>query len=910
MSSNALKDICRQAMDAARDGLAWIASPENAERVGGERPTAERQLKKSAIAARKALAAADRPMCVAVFGPSQAGKSYLVSVLARAGEAPLMARFDGLDHDVDFIRDINPGGDKESTGLVTRFSLTKEPSPPGFPVVLRLLSEIDIAKILANTYFHDSDPKKRTPLSAEAVVKALEQANSRQGPTPQSPGLKEEDIWDFQDYVEKQFAGQAAVDTLSAFWREAASMVQMLSIEDRAELLSTVWGGQPRFTALYVELVKTLEKLGHAANAYCPIEALVPRNASIIDVETLKGLGKPGEPTLTIRSMNGPAIELPRPVITALVAELRIAITDKPWPFFEHTDLLDFPGARSRQKVDLNAMLEEPDALKGFFVRGKVAFLFDRYVAEQELSSMLLCIRDSNQEVVTLPDTIDDWIRNSHGETAAERARVETTLFFVLTMFDKHFNERAGDEGHDPGDRFQARLGASLTGYFGKAHKWPFEWVPGKPFNNVFWLRNPNFRSEFLIRYREGHETEILPEKVAKVTALREGYLKVPAVTSHFADPARAFDEALKLNDGGVSYLAANLAQVCRPEIKAAHIRGRVERILGDIRRTLAPFYVDSDVNKRLDERGAVSATILQGLSAAWERNQLGSALRSLQISQNGIAEHLHIAYGNRLKSQGDGKEGKGKEPGPRPPRPVAAPSGSGRPPLPGAPPLPGRSRTAAEAIRPDAMKGTAPRMQSREDFLAHSAIKYWADGLHALAANGPALDMLGLDEGSMSELATELTAAARRGEIQHAIAEDLAKLGGSSIERSDMLLEKAGFFAASHINRFVSTLGFDRVPEDARPKAPDGNGDNVVPVFARQPDKSNCDDLGRERANFAYLGLSEWMYAFHQLVRDNVLAGEGLVINVAENERLKGILSAIDASVAGSAGEAGRTSA
>jgi hypothetical protein len=200
--------------------------------------------------------------------------------------------------------------------------------------------------------------------------------------------------------------------------------------------------------------------------------------------------------------------------------------------------------------------------------------------------------------------------------------------------------------------------------------------------------------------------------------------------------------------------------------------------------------------------------------------------------------------------------------------------------------------------------------MQSREDFLAHSAIKYWADGLHALAANGPALDMLGLDEGSMSELATELTAAVRRGEIQHAIAEDLAKLGGSSIERSDMLLDKAGFFAASHINRFVSTLGFDRMPEDARPKAPDGNGDNVVPVFARQPERSNCDDLGRERDNFAYLGLSEWMYAFHQLVRDNVLAGEGLTINVAENERLKGILSAIDASVAGSAGEAGRASA
>ena len=87
------------------------------------------------------MAAIDRPMCVGVFGPSQAGKSYLVSVLAGTASAPLMARFGDLGRDVDFIREINPGGDRESTGLVTRFSVRQEPSPPGAPVVLRMLSE-------------------------------------------------------------------------------------------------------------------------------------------------------------------------------------------------------------------------------------------------------------------------------------------------------------------------------------------------------------------------------------------------------------------------------------------------------------------------------------------------------------------------------------------------------------------------------------------------------------------------------------------------------------------------------------------------------------------------------------------------------------------------------------------------
>ncbi|RWX61085.1 virulence factor SrfC-like protein, partial [Mesorhizobium sp. M2A.F.Ca.ET.039.01.1.1] len=636
-----LKKSCDTALRSALDGLAWVGAAANAERVGGTRAGTEQHLRKSAVAARKAMEAIDRPMCVGIFGPSQAGKSYLVSVLARHGSAPLMARFGDLGREVDFIREINPGGERESTGLVTRFSVTEEPSPPGAPVVLRLLSETDVAKILGNSYFLDGDAKKRSPLAPEAVVSAL--AAARGAPKVAAGGLVEEDVWDVQEYFEKQFAGMPNIETLGAYWEDAATLAPLLSIADRAELFSVLWGGLRQFTDVYLELAGALEKLGFAKDAYCPIEALVPRDRSIIDVETLSGLGKPGQEDLPIRPMKGPAVSLPRPVITALAAELRIAVSVRPWPFFDHTDLLDFPGARSRQKVDLQAYFEDnPHALKDLFVRGKVAYLFDRYVAEQELSSMLLCIKPSNQDVATLPDMIDDWIRTSHGETPADRASVETALFLVLTMFDMHFNEKAGEEGQSLSDRFSARLGSSLTRYFGKAHKWPFEWTPGKPFNNTYWLRNPNFKAEFLIKYRGSEETEILPDKTKKVAALRKAYLEVGEVRQHFRDPAKAFDEALRLNDGGVGYLAENLAAICRPEIKYGQIQGRVGSIIQGIRRALAPYFVESDINKRIAERREVSDQILAGLTEAWERDQFGVAMKMLQISQNGISEHLH----------------------------------------------------------------------------------------------------------------------------------------------------------------------------------------------------------------------------------------------------------------------------
>ncbi|RWX61778.1 virulence factor SrfC family protein, partial [Mesorhizobium sp. M2A.F.Ca.ET.039.01.1.1] len=225
-------------------------------------------------------------------------------------------------------------------------------------------------------------------------------------------------------------------------------------------------------------------------------------------------------------------------------------------------------------------------------------------------------------------------------------------------------------------------------------------------------------------------------------------------------------------------------------------------------------------------------------------------------------------------------------------------------PPRPGAPPLPGgkKKTVAAAAVSGQSVSQKAP---PREAYLARAAMRHWMDGLVALARNDGALQAIGLTHKLASELIAELVAAARRTGVEDTIAQDLARLSGSSIERPDILLEKAGFLATSRINRFVSTLGFEAMPEDKRPMAPDGTEDGEVRVFARRPDVSDCDGLSRERRNFSYLALSEWMYAFNQLVTDNVLSGEGVTVNVKENERLRAILEALDAAPAAGSAEA-----
>ena len=59
---------------------------------------------------------------------------------------------------------------------------------------------------------------------------------------------------------------------------------------------------------------------------------------------------------------------------------------------------------------------------------------------------MLLCVGPSNQEVQSLPEVIDAWVRATHGETPDKRpsGADKVALFLVLTKMDLHFGEKEG----------------------------------------------------------------------------------------------------------------------------------------------------------------------------------------------------------------------------------------------------------------------------------------------------------------------------------------------------------------------------------------------------------------------------------------------------------------------------------
>ncbi|MEM9032707.1 MAG: virulence factor SrfC family protein, partial [Pseudomonadota bacterium] len=192
---------CNDIARLSRDALAWIDDEENAEKVQARKKELSKLLRKGARRAERLGKSAGTKMSVSVFGPSQAGTSFLVSVLARPKDGRLVADFPGPGGTLDYISQINPAGDGESTGLVTRFTMSKDPAPDGFPIKLNLLTEADIARTIINSFFEDGDQSEPQPDGE--TLKAHFAAHSGKAGGPEVPGMSFEEVYEIAEYVEK-----------------------------------------------------------------------------------------------------------------------------------------------------------------------------------------------------------------------------------------------------------------------------------------------------------------------------------------------------------------------------------------------------------------------------------------------------------------------------------------------------------------------------------------------------------------------------------------------------------------------------------------------------------------------------------------------------------------------------------
>ncbi|THB64316.1 MAG: type III effector HopL1 [Desulfovibrio sp.] len=870
-----LASRCNDLAQVALGAVDWVGR--NRDVVRNESDSLATQLRKSARFFRKCARAAERKMCVGVFGPSQAGKSYLISALAQGADGRLLADFDGEVQ--DFIKEINPEGGKESTGLVTRFTLTPPDSlPSGYPVQLRLLSEMDIVKILANTYY--SDFLHEEPPDVKAMAAAVRELRHRKQPS-RTGLLDQDDMEDLRDYVSKNFRTSPRVQALEkVFWPRAVEIAPYLSPSDRAKLFSQLWDGADQFTDLYRRLYAALESLGFAEQAYCPLSALIPREDSIIDVATLSGLGAGHGADLMLATAQGKTITLPKSEVTALTAELTIVMVDKPDDFFDHTDMLDFPGYRSRLQIaDIREELQKGGMLENFFLRGKVAYLFERYCEERELTSMLLCIGPGNQEVQTLPAVIDEWVRASHGQTPETRTGKPISLYFVLTKFDMEFQEKKGATESDE-SRWTTRLQASLLDFFGKQHEWPVNWDITGAFKNLFWLRNPNVKAKEIFTYDGEVEVGPRQDQAEYVERLRGGYLANPEVERHFADPEKAWQAAMTVNDGGVTYLREQLRPLCNPELKRSQIRSNVKEYAERLSSRLAQYFRSDDKEEERRKKAELAKKLSAILARCIESQRFGELLGELQLAD-------HDLYDLYFHSDGD-ETGNGGEEASQPDLPGLSEAGIGE-------------TVSAEDLLSDvfgagttvesslgASGGNGSKATDEAGRNAQAIERYWVGRMRTVADSGHLQKFFDFPPEYFSQFVHELALGANRLSLTESMAERMRQASRFRSLTRDKLAWKQVSQAVTMVNNYIDYLGHN--PREVEEHEREVHvGGKQLQVFANRPQIQGWPVIGEDQSAYEAGYYRDWLLAFVFLVQENVEGDEGF--NHQENTRLGEII-------------------
>ena len=340
----------------------------------------------------------------AAYGESQVGKSYLMSSLLSTPSAPFVIRSGGKDY--SFIYEINPSGGnntkKESTGVVTRFTIRQGNAKMSEYVKITNLSVVDIILMLADSYYNDVkiDPDK--VLMKDEINARLNKISEtcRKDIVRRQNIITEDDIKDICDYLAEIIGNPAANICKSNFCKIISSNISYIPADEWNNVFGLLWNNNEEINLLFNKLITEYGKIDYMTEVYVPFDAVLRSKGTILKIDWLDGIFgqadiNPAEEQYTdIYDCDGNLVKqnFSKAYLSALTAELTFVLAPtiaEERPFLRKIDLLDFPGARSRRHYGEYDELKK--VLPTILRRGKVAYLFNKYSRSLKISAVLFC---------------------------------------------------------------------------------------------------------------------------------------------------------------------------------------------------------------------------------------------------------------------------------------------------------------------------------------------------------------------------------------------------------------------------------------------------------------------------------------------------------------------------------------
>ena len=595
----------------AEEADAWIernskGNGKGAEAVAGIADKAEVRLLNLANAARAAEGVSSRPTTIGVFGASQVGKSFLVNGLASDG-GKLTTDWGGKE--ISFINLVNPtGGDHEATGVATRFthapSSALEAGGKTFPVELTVMRPAEIAMILCNGFFGDmsftAEDKKELNSSLytqEALMASVDAASGNEDwllPEGGAPIIDRADAALLASYVSVVSSsfdlGKQEVG--GPYWTAVRRLAPRLNQAGLEALLSPLWGRLDACTLMFRKVVGEMVKLCGARKVYAGLDAFVEnedapegkmkqKKLTVNSIDTVSSLFKGAGDSIKVAFEKQDGSAAVADIDFACMGAITLELL---FPLKEHGgagdfDVLDFPGARTRDENKYDDFVKDAELSKGgvtsyitdhgpeLLRRGKVDYIFSRYTQDRAVDVLMLCLNISAQtEVSSLTTIVDNWISLNIGASSAERAKATRSPFLcVLTRSDEAVGKDIG--------RAQGTPSAAPT-LISKAFEklgqssWINDWN-GRPFSQIFMARSPGWAKGLIVTNTETREEYGIEQgKAASGKSIEDaiGECRASMATDRLASQVyggveHAFDAMMKLNDGGISEIKAFISK-------------------------------------------------------------------------------------------------------------------------------------------------------------------------------------------------------------------------------------------------------------------------------------------------------------------------------------------------------------
>lgn len=593
----------------------------------------------------------------ALFGQSQVGKSYLVKNLLTVDGKSFEIEFpDGTKF--DFLQDINPVGQgAEATGVVTRFSLDAKYVNSEFPVRIQLLDAKDIVLILCDSFFSDLVKISNYPNENE-FKQHIDKLKSEVLHSPKKQTFFTEDhVFVIKKYFANYFIRSTHyVDAISKsnYWLEVSQLIENCSPDRWVKIFEILWNYQPTFSKLFVKLINGLQSIDFERQVYAPVSAILRTQGKILDVDRVMGIFSSHE-AIKIYFAEKINADFDLHLLSALTAEITMplnpSIGDEK-TFLQRTDLLDFPGARSRQQLNLEHINEI--SMPKNLLRGKVSYLFNKYSSNYEINNLLFCLKNEKNEVGEIPQLLNDWIERNIGDTDVERDKrigeSKSPLFIIFTFYNYSLkfnpNSDLGDLSAKWDNRFiKFFLNETVT----TKYNWSDHWTVSNPkFQGFYLLRDFQFSEDVFNGYGEtGREIEIIEERKDYMQRMKDSFLSFPFVKNHFADPEYAWSSSSEPNMDGSQRIIEDLLPSANNNIKTKNYIEKLEGYKSSILTSLRKHYHSDDIQIQRSKAAEEGKYIKSKLLNLFPKNKssFGVFLKKLYVTDTDIYNYIHENY-------------------------------------------------------------------------------------------------------------------------------------------------------------------------------------------------------------------------------------------------------------------------